>query len=262
MKKLRIDLHNHTYLCNHASGTMQEYIQKAIEFGIDVFGFSCHAPMNFDPKYRMSFEDMIIYENEIFRLQEEFKDKIKILFAYEVDFLEGFIDDKVINKDVDYFIGSVHFIDKWGFDNPEFIGRYDDMDIDDIWQKYFDAISLMAKSGLFDIVGHLDLIKVFKFMPKKKISDIAYDTLKEIQRSKMTIEVNPAGIRKPIGEVYPSPEILKIANSLNIPITFGSDAHHIDQIGFGYEEALKATKVAGYKQARYFVKKEPIIIDI
>jgi histidinol-phosphatase (PHP family) len=179
MKKLRIDLHNHTYLCNHASGTMQEYIQKAIEFGIDVFGFSCHAPMNFDPKYRMSFEDMIIYENEIFRLQEEFKDKIKILFAYEVDFLEGFIDDKVINKDVDYFIGSVHFIDKWGFDNPEFIGRYDDMDIDDIWQKYFDAISLMAKSGLFDIVGHLDLIKVFKFMPKKKISDIAYDTLKE-----------------------------------------------------------------------------------
>ena len=113
MKKLRIDLHNHTYLCNHASGSMQEYIQKAIELGIDVFGFSCHAPMNFDPKYRMSFEDMIIYESEIFRLQEEFKDKIKILFAYEVDFLEGFIDDKVINKDVDYFIGSVHFIDKW-----------------------------------------------------------------------------------------------------------------------------------------------------
>ena len=54
MKKLRIDLHNHTYLCNHASGTMEEYVQEAINKGIDIFGFSCHAPMNFDIKYRMT----------------------------------------------------------------------------------------------------------------------------------------------------------------------------------------------------------------
>jgi len=261
MKKLRIDLHNHTYLCNHASGTMQEYIQKAIEFGIDVFGFSCHAPMNFDPKYRMSFEDMIIYENEIFRLQEEFKDKIKILFAYEVDFLEGFIDDKVINKDVDYFIGSVHFIDKWGFDNPEFIGRYDDMDIDDIWQKYFDAISLMAKSGLFDIAGHLDLLKVFKFLPTKDVRLLAKNALKAIKKADMTIEINTAGLRKPIEEIYPSRPLIEEMYELDIPITFGSDAHKIEHIGHGYDEAVSIAKEIGYSKIMTFKNRDKQLLN-
>jgi histidinol-phosphatase (PHP family) len=57
--------------------------------------------------------------------------------------------------------------DMWGFDNPEFIGVYKSKDIDTIWAEYFDAISAMAKTQLFDIVGHLDLIKVFKFFQKK-----------------------------------------------------------------------------------------------
>ena len=52
-KKTRVDLHNHTTLCNHATGTVEEYVKRAIELGIDEYGFACHAPMNFDPKYRM-----------------------------------------------------------------------------------------------------------------------------------------------------------------------------------------------------------------
>jgi len=70
------------------------------------------------------------------------------------------MDERVLHADVDYLIGSVHFIDGWGFDNPEFIGRYEHEDIDLIWQKYFDTIEAMAEAKLFDIVGHLDLIKV------------------------------------------------------------------------------------------------------
>lgn len=260
MKKLRIDLHNHTYLCNHASGTMEEYIQEAIKQGIDIFGFSCHAPMNFDIKYRMTLEEMDIYENEIFRLQEVYKDKIKILFAYEVDYLPPYLEPKVISKNVDYFIGSVHFINKWGFDNPEFIGGYDSKDIDTIWEEYFDAISKMANTRLFDIVGHLDLIKVFKYLPKKNIKEIAYDALKEIQKANMTIEVNPAGLRKPIEEIYPSYDLLKIAHSLNIPITLGSDAHKIEQIGYGYNEALALISSVGYKNVQYFEKREPKVV--
>ena len=52
-KRLRVDLHNHTTLCNHATGTVEEYVKRAIELGINEYGFACHAPMNFDPKYRM-----------------------------------------------------------------------------------------------------------------------------------------------------------------------------------------------------------------
>ena len=60
---MRIDLHNHTTLCNHATGSMEEYVQKAIELGIDEFGFSEHAPMDFDQKYRLDISKKDYYEN-------------------------------------------------------------------------------------------------------------------------------------------------------------------------------------------------------
>ncbi|MBD3808879.1 MAG: histidinol-phosphatase, partial [Epsilonproteobacteria bacterium] len=164
---MRIDLHNHTTFCNHAQGSIEEYIQKAIELGIDIYGFSEHAPMDFDEGYRLRFEDMQKYENLVLDAKEKYKNKIDILLGYEVDFLPRHIDERVLSRKVDYMIGSVHFINEWGFDNPEFIGGYKTRDIDEIWQIYFDAIEEMAKSGLFDIVGHLDLIKIFKFLPKK-----------------------------------------------------------------------------------------------
>ena len=59
---MRVDLHNHTTLCNHATGTMEEYIQKAISLNIDIFGFSDHAPMDFEPEYRMSLAQTSSYE--------------------------------------------------------------------------------------------------------------------------------------------------------------------------------------------------------
>ncbi|HIQ50925.1 MAG TPA: PHP domain-containing protein, partial [Nautiliaceae bacterium] len=109
-----IDLHNHTPLCKHATDSPKEYIQKAIEQSIDIYGFSDHAPMNFDTKYRMSFEEMDLYEKEINFLKNEFKN-IKILLGYEVDFTP-YVDEKVLKRKVDYFIGSVHFLNNWGFD--------------------------------------------------------------------------------------------------------------------------------------------------
>ena len=85
----------------------------------------------------------------------------------------------------------------------------------------------MAKTGLFDIVGHLDLIKVFKFLPKKDIRLIAKETLHEIKKANLVLEINSAGIRKPIAETYPSIQLLEMAYEMGIDITFGSDAHSV-----------------------------------
>ena len=262
MKRYRIDLHNHTTRCNHATGTVDEYIQKAINLGIDIYGFSEHAPMDFDQKYRISFEEMSSYEREILQAKERYKDSIDIRLGYEVDFLPGYIDDRVLNAKVDYLIGSVHFLDKWGFDNPEFIGQWQSRDIDDIYKEYFEAISAMAKSGFFDIVGHFDLIKVFKFLPKADIRVLAKDALKEIKKSGMILEINSAGLRKPIGEAYPSKSILELAYEMDIPITFGSDAHSVEQVGFGYAEVLALAKDVGYSQAVTFTNRDAQLIKI
>ena len=262
---MRVDLHNHTTLCNHANGTVEQYVQRAIELGIDHYGFSDHAPMNFDPKYRMDISQKALYEKWVLDAKEKYKNQIKILLAYEVDYLEGYILDEIINSKVDYLIGSVHFLknknDMWGFDNPEFIGVYESKDIDTIWLEYFDAIKSMAKTQLFDIVWHFDLIKVFRFLPKKDIRILANDALKQIKKSGMVLEINPAGLRKPIGETYPSKQLLELAYEMNIDITFGSDAHEIEQVGFKYDEVVSLAKEIGYTKCITFDNREKIKID-
>jgi len=257
---MRIDLHNHTTRCNHAEGTVDEYIQRAIELGIDIYGFSEHAPMDFDEKYRLPFCDMQAYTNDILTAKEKYKKEIHILLGYEVDWLQGHMDERVLGADVDYLIGSVHFIDKWGFDNPEFIGGWKSKDIDEIWQAYFEATEAMAKSGKFDIVGHLDLIKVFKFMPKQDVRVLAKNVLRAIKNSNMVMEINTAGLRKPIGEMYPSRALLEEAYDLAIPITFSSDAHAVEQIGAGYDLAIALAKDIGYTQAVSFQGRDKQLI--
>ncbi len=253
---MRVDLHNHTSLCNHAEGTVEQYVEAAIANGIDIYAFSDHAPMNFDPKYRMGFEQMAEYREMVMTAKEKYKDKIEILFAYEVDYLEGHMDKRILNAEVDFLIGSVHFIDEWGFDNPEFIGRYEHEDINIIWQKYFDQIEKMAKSRLFDIVGHLDLIKVFKFMPTRDIAEIAAKALQAIKEADMVLEINVAGYRKPCKEPYPSPQLLKAAFDLGIPITFGSDAHKPEQVGLYRKEAESLARSIGYTRCATFKNRQ------
>jgi len=257
---MRIDLHNHTIRCNHAKGSMESYIQRAIKLGIDIYGFSEHAPMNFDSYYRLKFDEMRAYEQDVLALKNRYKDKIKILLGYEVDYIKNHVDKRLLDSKVDYLIGSVHFLETWGFDNPEFIGEYTNRDIDQVWQSYFDQIEAMAKTGHFDIVGHLDLIKVFKFMPKKDIRLIATNALKAIKQSNMVIELNTAGLRKPIRELYPAPLLLELAYEMDIQITFSSDAHAIGQVGFKYEEAVKLAKKTGYTKAVTFEQRQAELI--
>lgn len=260
---MRVDLHNHTILCNHANGTVEEYIKRAIELNIDIYGFADHAPMDFDPKYRMDIIHKEFYENNVLYLKNKYKNDIEILLGYEVDFMQNIpMLDEVLNAKVDYLIGSIHFLEPrvkteddnepWGFDNPEFIGKYEKKDIDEIWEDYFDVVKAMAKSAKFDIVGHLDLIKVFKFLPKKDIKSIALAALKEIKKSNMVIEVNAAGLRKPIAQPYPSKELLEVIYELDIPITFSSDAHSVDQIGFSYEEVTSLAREIGFTKCATF----------
>jgi histidinol-phosphatase (PHP family) len=257
---MRVDLHNHTTLCNHAEGTMEEYIQKAIDIGVDIYGFSEHAPMkNFEDGYRLKLEDKEFYENNVKYLKEKYSKDIEILLGYEVDFINGdYLLDEILNSNVDYLIGSVHYLGNWGFDNPEFISEYKNKDIDKIWEEYFTTINSMAKTGKFDIIGHLDLIKVFKYLPKKDIKLIASDSLKSIKKSSMVIELNPAGLRKPIKEQYPSKDLLELAYELDIPITFGSDAHSVAQVGFGYEDVVSLAKKVGYTKCISFKNREKI----
>jgi histidinol-phosphatase (PHP family) len=256
MKPTKIDLHNHTTRCNHATGTINGYIERAIELGIDVYGFSEHAPMDFDEEYRVSFEQMNDYEADILAARERYADRMDIRLGYEVDWLPGHMDKRVLEADVDFLIGSVHFLDQWSFDNPEFIGEWKERDVDTVWQDYFAAIEAMARSGYFDIAGHLDLIKLFGDWPTQNIREIARPALEAIADSHMVLEINTAGLRKPVTELYPARPLLEEAHALNIPITFGSDAHATDQVGYGYDQAVALARSIGYTEAVTFKRRK------
>lgn len=262
---MRIDLHNHTTLCNHASGSMDEYIAKAIDLGIDIYGFSCHSPMDFDPNYRMKLEELPLYCQMVENIQKKYKDKIQILLGLEVDFIdsrEDLIKKEIFQYPFDYLIGSVHFLDEWGFDNPEFIGEYAKRNMQECWEKYLYSIKKMAQTGLFQIVGHFDLLKIFGYSPTQKSHQYIQKTLEIIKEHQMVLEINASGLRKPIQEQYPSIEILTMAKKIGIQITFGSDSHSVEQVGFGYEKCLKIAKETGYSQAVYFKNKMPYYIAI
>ncbi|MDE5925431.1 MAG: histidinol-phosphatase [Helicobacter sp.] len=258
---MRVDLHNHTSLCNHAVGTMEEYVLQAIKEKIDVFGFSCHNPMAFDSQYRMDFEDLPFYFGEIARLKEKYKGQIEILTALEIDFLPPFPDEKIFSLPLDYRIGAVHFLGDWGFDNPEFIREYSKRDINDCWNEYFKATEMLAKSGKFDILAHMDLLKVFNYRPTKDLRTQIESALKAVKKANMCIELNAAGFRKEVKEQYPSEEILQMAYSLEIPISFGSDAHAVEQIGFKYSELVLLAKQVGYTKCALYRDRERELVE-
>ncbi|MEO1924099.1 MAG: histidinol-phosphatase HisJ family protein [Nautiliaceae bacterium] len=251
-----IDIHNHTPLCNHAKGEPEEYIQQAIKKGIKIYGFADHAPMEFDKQYRMDFNDMQSYEQKIKKLQKKYKE-IKILIGYEVDFTPvKYLDKRVINAPVDYLIGSVHFLDNWGFDNPEFIKEWDKRDVEDIYKEYFYHIEKLANSKIFNIIGHIDLIKVFGYKPKTPIKDLAKNAVKAIKKAGLAVEVNTAGLRKPVKELYPGDEILEMLLEENIDLTTSSDAHSVEQVGFMLKETTEKLKKMGVEKLVYFENKQ------
>lgn len=270
---MRIDLHNHTTRCNHASGSTLEFASKACELGIDIYGFACHAPMKFDEEYRMRLSEIDEYINEVTSLCENIQaqesvqnPKMQILVGLEVDFIlgrEDLLEPSVLGAPLDYLIGSVHFLDDWGFDNPAFLAEYAKKDLESCWVKYFQSVAKMAQSRLFQIVGHIDLLKVFGYaMPHSSACAYALEcALKSIKEANMSIELNAAGLRKQIGEIYPSKEILQKAYALGIPITFGSDAHALAQVGFGYDKCVELAREVGYDKCVYYKQKQAIEVD-
>lgn len=174
------------------------------------------------------------------RLQEEFPD-IKLRLGLEVDYIPGredYIRQISSTYDFDYIIGSVHFIDGWGFDHPDFRHLFEERDIDQVYNRYFELVEMAVNSGLFDIIGHLDLIKIWGHRPQQNnVMFYVEPLLNSIKAAGMLIEINSAGLRKPVGEIYPQQEIINLIASKQIAVTLGSDAHHPQQVGEGMQEA-------------------------
>jgi histidinol-phosphatase (PHP family) len=245
------DYHIHTPLCKHASGAIQDYRNAARKCGISEICFSDHAPNpdDYDPAFRMKMDQLLAYRGMI-KSQQDGEEPL-VLFGIEVDYYDGcepFLYEWLPRQGFDFVLGSVHYIDGWGFHDAQFRHVWHSVDVTSIWRRYFSLIEKLIDLKLFDAASHLDLPKTFGHCPSDKhLHEMVQPVLDRIASAGMGIELNTRGLRKPIAEIYPSPHILSLAREREIPICFGSDSHHPDEVGFGFEEALKSAREAGYK---------------
>ncbi len=261
-----VDYHSHTRLCKHAEGDSADYVAAAIARGLDEFGLCDHSPMpgGFDPESRMEPEQ---FEPEFLPMvraaQDRFGDQIALKFGIEADFEPGtetWLADFLARHPFDYVIGSVHFLGSWGFDHPGFVHRFDERPLVDIYADYYDAIARSARSGLFDIIGHADLVKKFGHRLPDDQRDLHRDLVNEAMRAvksaDMTVEINTAGLRKPVGEIYPSELVLTLCRDLGIPLTLGSDAHRPSEVATDFDRAVALVERFGGGQIATFTARE------
>lgn len=265
-----IDYHIHTKRCRHASGELEEYLQEAYKKNIEEIGFSDHCPYLRTIKnsvdlstVAMPLSELKDYVRDVKKLAKN--SKIPIKLGLEVDFFKNDfrIFDYLNEYQFDYFIGSVHFIDDWGFDQEEFQELFKKTNPEEFYKKYFHHIQLMAQSNLFDIVGHFDLPKKFGYLYPSNLDKLLEKTLKIVKQHNMAVELNTSGKFKAnkLG-YYPEPKILKKCYELDIPLTLGSDSHVSENVGRDFVEAKKLLFSIGYKKIVRFTKHKMEIVNL
>ena len=250
----------HTPLCGHAVGEPSEYVEQALRVGLEEIGFSDHAPLvsHEDARYTMTKNELPLYHQMIEAVQKKYG-HFTIKLGLEADFIPGF-EEKT--KEIlsaypyDFVIGSVHFIDRWAFDDPEEKVKWKDKDIDRVYRDYYKLLRLSAESGLFDIMGHVDLVKKFGHRATADMTDEVQKTAETFKRSHVAVEINTSGLRKPVKEIYPSLEILKAYQKAGVPITFSSDSHDPKDVGRDYDKAAEWARAAGYTEYLVFKRRK------
>jgi len=255
------DYHMHTPLCGHAIGTPKEYVEEAIHIGLKEIGFSDHAPMVHQRMagITMDFHELPTYHRHIEEVQKQYNHKISIKIALEADFIPGY---ETKTKEIttgfpyDYIIGSVHFIDNWAFDDPAAREYWKKYDVNEVYRKYYSLLRQSAQSGLFDIIGHCDLPKKFGARATIDLTAEIKATAQVFKECGVAIEINTAGLRKPIAEMYPAANCLKIYCEAGVPLTFGSDAHNPQEVGKDFDKAAILAKSVGYTEYLIFKQRK------
>ncbi len=260
------DYHTHTPLCRHAEGEPEAYVDAALRAGVTEYGISDHAPQLPEPfdDWRMNDAEMPDYFNWMERARVHAGERLALRAGLECDWLPGcepWIRQLAARHDWDYLIGSVHYLAEasqlpWDFDNPKWLGRWDTLDLDALWTNYWQAYIAMAESGLFDILGHPDLVKKFAYVPAGDLARFYEPVIDAVAASGCVIELNTAGWHKPCAECYPAPRFLELACSAGIPLVISSDAHEPKHLGRDFARAIAVARAAGYRETVLFNQRQ------
>lgn len=264
---IQADLHLHTCY-SHGRHTPWEMYVAARNRGLTTIGFSEHSPRPEGFDYIHEYRDQLAhylprYVAEVQALKNLDPD-CQVLLGLEMDWLHGeeaFIRKATNAYDFDYLIGSVHFLDHWGFDDGQEKWQDAPQEVCDArYGQYFTLWGEMLASGLFRIAAHPDLIKIFSlpqfhiWLQKPESINRIRECLLTLKHNGMALEISSAGLRKACREIYPHPQIMALARELDIPISFASDAHCMNDVACHFEELAEYARGFGYREQTLFVK--------
>lgn len=238
------------------------YRKAADDAGITELGVSEHV-------YRFK-QALKIWDHELWRenavddLDEyaEFVATTDLKFGVETDFVPGReeqIAELLSSQQWDYVLGSVHFLENDALDMDTYSIWLSGKSSDEIWTEYFETLAAAARSGLYDIMSHPDLVKIWGSAHPSPDGDLRryYEPAVEaFAEADVTVEISTAGLRKPIGEIYPAPQFIDMCIDAGLNFALSSDAHEPAQIGFGYDRARELMAAHGIEQLAVFNKRQ------
>lgn len=161
----------------------------------------------------------------------------------------------------DLVLGSVHWLGALAVDHPDY-PAWDTLPAEVVWSRYLEELVAAARSGLFDVLAHPDLPKVFGHRPPPALEGRLEEAVAAIAQTGVAIECSSAGLRKPIGELYPEPGLLARFFRAGVPATLASDAHRPEDVARDYPTAVAALRGAGYETITRFSLREPTQVPI
>lgn len=189
---------------------------------------------------------------------------LPVLTGIEMDWLAdrrdeiaGFLE----GRPFDLVLGSVHFLDGRAIDDPTDPDR-DRLPVAELWTAYLEQLAAAAGSGLYDVMSHPDLPKVFGRRIPPALDRLLDDAVAAIAEAGVAVECSSAGLRKPVGELYPEPSLLARFRRAGVPVTLSSDAHAPEDVGRDYPTAVAALRGAGYATITCFSGREPRQVEL
>jgi len=232
---------------------MEDMVRHAISAGFEEIGFADHLPLTYtdDKTLSMSRDELSGYVEEVLRLKEIYSGQITVRLGIEADYYPprmSEVEQMLSEHPFEYIIGSIHYMRDWIFDDPRYVGRFEQIDLNAFYAEYLDSLVEMVQTGLFDILAHPDLVKKFGHRASFDLQPYYRKILLAVKENHMCYEINTSGLRWPAGEMYPEPLFVRLGAELDVPVTLGSDAHCPEDIGKDFDKALKLLEESGYKE--------------
>lgn len=238
---MKTNYHTHTQRCLHAQGTEEDYIAAALAAGVEILGFSDHAPFpDHDYGYRMPYSELKAYFSAVDRLSKEHVSDIIIRKSLEIEFLpkyRSYYEQLLTEKKVDYLLLGEHIYQE----TPDRIRNITvEAESTETYLHYARAVSDALDTGYYRMVAHPDIFAMNKFAWDRNCDAACELILDAAVRNRVVIEFNANGFRRgihqyPDGERYMYPHVnfwTKVVHS-GLEVIVGSDCHNPTQVWDG-----------------------------